>query len=255
MARQKGVFKFVGTIDGLTYYNSKFGPLVRRKGGPSREQILYEPSFKRVRENGMEFRSLGMATKLLRSVLRPMMLEASDFQVTSRITKLMSGLKNLDAISVRGERNVGVGITMAGAKDLIKGFDFNNMAKLDRVLKKQATVNINTGVIGIAGLKPKQDIACPKGATHARILGGWVRINFTPAPGELDGKGELIQTNQVVLPLNGVLNNVVLTPVALPGGVGKDIFVLKIVFFQEVNGVQYELKNGEHNSMGIVEVV
>jgi len=32
-------------------------------------------------------------------------------------------------------------------------------------------------------------------------------------------------------------------------------FVLLLVFYQDVNSVQYELKNGEHNGMGIVEVV
>ena len=62
-------------------------------------------------------------------------------------------------------------------------------------------------------------------------------------------------TNHVTLPLNAVSNNVVLTPVTLPSGVGKDIFALQIVFFQEVNGVEYSLKNGEFNAMGLLRLV
>jgi len=38
MARQTGLHKFTGTIDGLTFYDSKYGPLVRKKGGFMIEQ-------------------------------------------------------------------------------------------------------------------------------------------------------------------------------------------------------------------------
>ncbi len=250
MAKHKGVIRFTGTIDGLTYYESKYGPLVRKKAGPSAEQVKKDPAFQRLRENGKEFGNCGKATKTFRAVLMPLLKDARDFQVTPRIIKLMAAIKNLDTLSIRGKRNVGTGIVAPTAKDLIKGFDFNEAAPLHRVLKKPYTVNTGTGVIGITGLKPKQDLDYPKGATHVKITGGWARIDFAATP----GKGELILTNQVILPLNGVLNNVVLTPVSLQGGSGKDIFVLQIVFFQEVNSVEYSLKNGEFNSMGLVEL-
>ncbi len=160
----------------------------------------------------------------------------------------MAAIKNLDTISIRGKRNVGTGIMAPTAKDLIKGFDFNEAAPLHQILKKPYTINTATGEISIPGLKPRQDLDYPKGATHAKITGGWARIDFAATP----GKGELILTNQVTLPLNAVLNNVTLTPVSLPNGTGKDIFVLQIVFLQEVNGLEYALKNGEFNAMGIV---
>ncbi len=33
MAKNQGAIRFTGTIDGLTYYESKYGPLVRKKAG------------------------------------------------------------------------------------------------------------------------------------------------------------------------------------------------------------------------------
>ncbi len=180
----------------------------------------------------------------------PLLKDARDYQVTPRIIKLMAAIKNLDTLSARGKRNVGNGIMAPAAKDLIKGFDFNEASPLHRVLKKPYTVNTVTGVISIPGLKPKQDLDYPKGATHAKIRGGWARIDFAATP----GKGELIFTNQFILQLNGVSTNAVLTPVALPVGTGTDMFVLQIVFFQEVNGVDYDLKNGEFNAMGVVSI-
>jgi hypothetical protein len=249
MATQKGVFKFSGTIDGITYYESKYGALVRKKGGPSREQLKKDPAFKRVRENGREFGGCSKATKLLRAVLRPLMKDASDFLVTGRLNKLMFGIKNLDTTSARGARHVAAGIVAQAAKDLVVGFDFNEMAPLRRVLKKPFTVNTSTGVTSILGLIPQQDLEYPRGATHAQFTGGWVHIDFGT------GLANLVSSNQVVLQLNGVSNNVVLTPVSLPAGTGTDVFVLQIVFFQEVNGVQYALKHVEFNGMGVVAMI
>ncbi|MBL7902999.1 MAG: hypothetical protein JNK73_13460 [Bacteroidia bacterium] len=178
------------------------------------------------------------------------MKEARDFQVTARLVKLMTAIRNLDTVSVRGERKVGTGIAFPGAKAVLKGFDFNEKAKLERVLKKPYSVNTVTGVITVAGLKPKLDIKCPKGATHVKITGGWARIDFAAEPGQ----GELILTNQVTLALKASPTNLVLTPLNLPSGMGKDIFVLQLVFVQVVNGVEFSLKNGEHNTMGIIEI-
>ena len=45
-----------------------------------------------------------------------------------------------------------------------------------------------------------------------------------------------------------------LTPAGVPTGTGNDIFVLLVEFFQEINGVQYPLKNGAYNVLNIVEV-
>jgi hypothetical protein len=248
MAKQKGISRFTGTVDGITYYESKYGPLVRKKGGPSKEQIKKLPSFTRVRENNKEFGSCGSATKLLRSVLHQLMKDASDYLVTSRLNKLMFAIKNLDTISPRGERNVATGILSPAAKDLIKGFGFNEMAPLHRILKKPLTVNTSTGAIGIPGLIPNQDIDWPAGATHAKFTGAWLRVDFA------GGKADIAGSNIVALPNNSAASFVTLTPVSTPTGSGTDIFVLQIVFYQEVNGVQYVLKNGEFNSMAIVEL-
>ncbi len=248
MAKQKGIVRFTGTIDGLTYYDSKYGPLVRKKGGPSPEQFKTNPAFERSRENANEFGNCGKATKLVRAVLMPMMKDVKDFTVTARLVKLMHALKNLDTASGRGARNVATGISLPAAKNLMKGYDFNEKAQLGLVLKKQYTVNTKKGVISIPGMIPDVHLKRSKAATHAKITGGWARIDFGAEV------GELVRTNQVILPINSVISNVVLKPVSLPSGTGTDIFILQIIFYQEINGVQYDLKNGEYNSMGVVEI-
>ena len=52
-----------------------------------------------------------------------------------------------------------------------------------------------------------------------------------------------------------VLTPVTLTPLGVPTGTGTAIYLLKIAFFQEVNGVQYPLLNGTYNVLQILEVL
>ena len=52
MARQEDTILLTGLVGGLSYYKTKRGRyFVRRKSGVSRERIMSEPAFARVREN------------------------------------------------------------------------------------------------------------------------------------------------------------------------------------------------------------
>jgi hypothetical protein len=62
-------------------------------------------------------------------------------------------------------------------------------------------------------------------------------------------------TNVVNLPIDGTSTAVTLTPTAVPTGTGVKVFLLKIEFFQIVNGTQYSLKNGAYNALRVIEVV
>lgn len=248
MARQKGVIKLKGKIGDLSFYKTQDGHLAREKGGVDADRIANDPAFVRTRENGAEFGSSATAGKTVRTALFSMLQTASDNRVVSRLTKVMTEIKNLDATSARGLRNVGVAIALPAAKAKLKGFNFNNKAILGSILFNPYSVNTGTGVITINGLVPIDEIAYPPGATHVTLKGAWARINFAT------GAIQVFNSNVVNLPINGVSNNVVLTPTGTPVGAGTDIYLLQVEFFQMVNLVQYSLKNGAHNALAIVEV-
>ena len=248
MARQKGIIKLTGKIGDLSFYKSKDGFLAREKGGVEAERIKNDPAFVRTRENGAEFGSSASSGKLLRDTIRTMMQNASDGRVTSRLTKVMTQIKNLDATSARGERNVGVGIATPEAKALLKGFNFNDKAILGSILFNSYSVNTGTGVITISGLVPVNEINTPSGATHITLRGAWAKVDFAT------GESDVQETNVINLPIDATSTNVVLTPAAAPAGAGTDLYLLMIEFFQEVNGNQYVLKNGAFNALSIVEV-
>lgn len=248
MARQTGLIKLKGTLDNVNFYKTKDGDLARMKTSVDAKRIANDPAFERTRENGAEFASSASSGKLLRDSIRPMMLNASDSRVVSRLTKVMSQIKNLDPTSARGARNVGVGIADPLAKAKLKGFNFNIEAILGSILFNPFAVNVATGEITIDGLVPINELATPQGATHITLRGAWAKIDF--ATNETDVQ----QTNAVNLPIDATSTNVVLTPGAVPAGAGTDLYLLMVEFFQEVNGVQYTLKNGAYNALSIVEI-
>lgn len=248
MALQKGILKIEGTMGGMTFYKKDGVHLVKEKSSIPAEKIANDPKFARTRENNAEFGAAGIAGKLLRDALRVLMLNASDSLVASRVTKLMMDEIKLDATGVRGSRKPATGLALATGKALIKGFNFNGNSFLSSVLFKPYTVNTTTGVIGITGLIPANDIAFPAGATHLSITGGMANVNFAT------GVWAANLTNVQNLPINSTPATVTLTPTAVPTGTGIKFHLLKIEFFQLLNGVQYPLKNGSFNTLAIVEV-
>mgnify|MGYP001274499547 FL=1 len=247
MAKLKGILKIEGTLDELTFYKTQDGHLVKTKGGVSAERIANDPNFQRTRENGAEFGSSATAGKLLRNAVRNLMMNAADNRVTSRLTQIMTQIKNYDVASPRGERTVADGIADPAALALLKDFDFNDKALLSGVMFAPFTVVPLTGVINIPAFVPINDISYPSGATHISMKGAFANVDFT---NEISAIEYSPVTN---LPIDGTNTPVTLTPAGVPAGTGTKFYLLLIEFFQEVNGIQYSLKNGSYNVLNIVD--
>ena len=250
MARQNGLIKIEGTLDNLTFYKTKDGNLVRTKGGISKERMATDPNFRRTRENGSEFGMAASAGKLLRDAIRNLMMTTADARVTSRLTQVMTNIKNLDTSSIRGLRSVVEGLATDDGKQLLKGFNFNNKAIMGAILFKPYALNNVTGNVIINNLIPINDIAFPQGATHVTLKAAWSKVNFETR--EFDTAISSVSN----LPINGTSTNVTLTIATPPTGTNViDVFLLSIEFYQEVNGVQYSLRNGAFNSLVVSEVL
>lgn len=248
MATQKGILKVKGTIGGITFYQTSDGYLVREKGGVDPSRIKKDPRFARTRENMEEFKSAAKAGKLLRDSVRGLMAYASDKRVTARLTQIMSHVLKHDTINFRGRRVPVQGLTTTDGRGLLNGFNFNNASVLGAVLFKQWTLNTATGVISIADFNPMEHLAVPEGATHFSICGAMEMIDFDTRIWDVK------LTNIVNAAIANVVSQIALTPVSLPTGTGIKLFYLKIEFFQMVNTMQYQLRNGMFNVLSIIEV-
>lgn len=249
MGKLKSFIKLEGTLDGLTFYKSQDGYMVRTKGGISKSRMLKDPAFKRTRENFRQFGMNAKAGALLRDSVGPMLAKAKDPKLSSRMLKLMSEIKNFDSTSVRGHRSVHLGLATAEGKQLLKGLNFNNRANLQSVLNANFSVDTATGVIEIPDFTSQEQLAATESATHVSFRSAFVNLNFDT------GLYNTSYSPVVMLPIDLSVSTVTLTPDAVPAGDGIQFYLLLIEFYQEMNGVHYPLLNGAHNVLNLVELV
>jgi hypothetical protein len=249
MGKLKSFVKIEGTLDGLTFYKSQDGYMVRTKGGISKSRMLKDPAFKRTRENFRQFGMNAKAGTLLRDSVGPMLAKAKDSKLSSRMLKLMNEIKNFDSTSVRGHRSVHLGLATAEGKQLLKGLNFNNRANLQSVLNANFSVDTATGVIEIPNFTSQEQLTATESATHVSFRSAFVNLNFDT------GLYNTSYSPVVLLPIDLSESTVTLTPDAVPAGDGIQFYLLLIEFYQEMNGVHYPLLNGAHNVLNLVELV
>ena len=249
MAKLNSLLKIEGTLDGMTFYKGKNGYLVRTKGGISKNRIDNDPSFVRTRENGSEFAQIAKSGKLLRQTFTPLLVDVKDATLTARMVKFMAQIKNLDTLSLRGDRNVANGLQTLEGKTILKGFDFNSNAKLKSILLADIQLDSATGEISIVDFNPARQLYSPSGATHISFMAGIARIDFDAQEKELQWSAE------VNLQITNTPSPVSCLPASVPVGKGELYYVFKVSFFQEINSIQYSLNNGGFNCLHIMEIL
>jgi len=139
-------------------------------------------------------------------------------------------------------------LATSGGKASLKGLDFNNRALLSSVLFAPFTLDNATGEITIPNLTPAKDVASPNGATHVSFSSAFLKLDFDTTDSSIE------YSPTINIPITSVPASQTLTPAGVPTGTGNDIYVLLVEFFQDINGIQYPLKNGAYNVLNIVEV-
>lgn len=248
MARQKGIIKLKGTIGDITFYKTQDGHLAREKGGIDASRIASDPAFQRTRENGSEFGRAGKAGKVLRTALRPMLLNSADGRMVSRLTQTMVKVIQADTVSERGLRNV-----IDGEVELVLGFEFNIRGKLGTSLFAPFTSTIDralgTLAVNIPSFIPANMIAAPTGTTHFKVISGGAEIDF-------ENETYVVETSETaILPWDTTATAVInLSNAVTAASTHPLVLALGIEFYQQINGQMYPLKNGAFNPLSIVKV-
>ena len=249
MAKLTGIIKLEGTIENLIFYKMNGENYVRSKGGVSKERIYTDPNFARTRENNSEFTESSHAGMVLRNAIGFLVCKAKGSYLSSRMLQMMSKIKDLDGLSARGMRKVSIGIAAAEGKLHLKGFDFNNFASLKNVLFAPFTLASATGIVAITEFIPKEQLQFPQGATHVSFQNAVLQLDFETK------KFEVACSDVFNLCIDLPVSSVLLAPASMPTGSGVLLFLLAISFYQEVNGIQYSLKNEEFNVLNVLEVL
>ena len=86
MPKQDGHNPLRGTVDNLTYYRSKDGYKVRKRGMLEKGRVFTDPKFKRTRENMSEFSEAAKQNKLIRTAFSPLLKNIADKLVMRRLS-------------------------------------------------------------------------------------------------------------------------------------------------------------------------
>ena len=248
MAKVDGIIEINGTLKGITFYRTKYGIYARAKGGISKKRIQNDPAFVRTRENCSEFGHCAKMGQLLRKSVGGLQLLAKDSRVSSRLSKIMNQIKNLDEISVRGQRLVSIGLQTLEGKKMLKGFDFNDQALMSSVFRGNLSLDSNSGVVVLHDFSPREQMALADGATH---------ISLSTIISTVDFEQGVFNTSSSVKANFGVgapMETYTFAPTMAPNGTGIMFYFFLIEFFQEINGIQYSLKNNSYNVMSVLEV-
>ena len=248
MAREHSILKLKGRLGEMVFYENSEGHQVRTRGGISRDRILNGENFVRTRENMNEFGNINRAGKLIRKSLNEFLRQARDLRTGSRLVSLIAKVKNLDTVSVRGERTFANGFASAAGQQILTGFDFNRHAPLDQILHKAFELDPVGGSLTIADFKPRSHLTVPVSATHVNIGLACVSLNAE------DQKFQTVYSDDAPITINDIAADLTVTLDALPSAEGVKLFCVMVEFFQEVNGALYELKSDQMNALKIVQI-
>lgn len=249
MAKQSSILKFEGNIEDLNFAKTRDGYIVRKKPTVSKERILTDPNFLRTRQNMEEFKNVSQGSVILRKSLVSAISDVQDGKVHPRLVRVLADIKNLDTAHDRGLRTVAAGIADVAGQSILNGFDFNKNGPMDSLLLKDFSLDTGDGELVITGLKPSTELLKPLAAHKAGFNLYWTKVDFA------HGESDTASATEVMVPLDDSAHTVTLTIATPPTGSGVNIFALRLVYYQTINGQDYILNDVTRTSAKIIAVV
>jgi hypothetical protein len=249
MAKMKNSSAFAAPLEGYSVVNNGDGSLyLRRRSRISKERIATDPNFKRVRENLQEFGTMAKATKLIRTTFADLKDRIQFRSLNARLSSVVSKLKYMDNVSMRGERKVSSGIATDEGKAILNGFSFSELSTISSVMTKTYELNEDTKALTIAGLITNDNLSWTPGADVVGIKLLWANIDFD------NNEFAVVESNEVKSAKSQVPLNINLAFANPPAGSGVNVIVMVITYYQSVNGMDYIFMNGSYNVAQIISV-
>jgi hypothetical protein len=242
MAKQMSVITLKGNIGRLNFFENKDGFQAREKGGVSKNRIMTDPKFARVRENIAEFKTNAEGVKLLRTAMRPAVQKITDTKLHVRLVNKMMQILKSDPLNRRGERKV-----QEGDWSLLAGVELNSTTPLSQTLK----IHVNPmdtptdWGVSVPAFSPSDDVILAQGATHLRFFLAAVSVDFEA------GTTTLVTSPSADIPVELASGPVDLSIPKSQVPNPHKVLVFGVEFLQIVNGENYPLLNSS-NGAGMI---
>ncbi|MGJ8591303.1 MAG: hypothetical protein ACSHXF_02070 [Aquaticitalea sp.] len=243
MARQTGIVRLKGTLGGINFYDRKGEALARESGGGFNSHSAH--NYPRIQEQINEMTAASIVNKAFKQSFWPLLHGYKDGTLHYRLQSLLMRIKDLDTTSIRGERRVAYGMETAYGLRLLKDFDFTPKrsvllnGKLDFDWS-QHRLTVSQFDIAEAGI--------PKSADVMGLLLRTVRFDFE--------RLEFVTETSSLLELEREFDATTfeLQTAPLADGDGVRFALLRVAYYQQVNGVNYLLPGDGLFGLGVVGV-
>lgn len=245
MAKQEGLIRLRGTIDGVNFYFRKGKPIARKAGGGfNGASIKSSATMVRVRENNTEFGHCSQVKKTFSDALLFHFANRKDVTLHSRLMQLFIAIKDCDLISERGKRTINLGLQTEAGQQLLTSFDFTAMSfPLLPMDVSSTTLALTLPSFSLMEFK------FPVGATHLELFLGVLHLN-------LDTKTATLNRSATVLLAKGTtIDSLTLMPNAMPNTGGFRLPVLFYSYVQELNGIVYPLHDSKSFGLRVLDVL
>lgn len=131
MAKLESIIKYTGTLGGISAYTMRGveGIVLRRKGGPTKEQIKNHENFGNTRRNNKEFGGRSKMGREIRNALSIIKLVA-DYNVSGPLLSMLKPVQMQDTTSEWGHRN----LVLSRHHEVLRGFSYNKKYPLEHFL-------------------------------------------------------------------------------------------------------------------------
>jgi hypothetical protein len=249
MAKVKGLLQFYGTIDGVNLYRLEGQNVARKAKSIAKKKYKTSPNYASFRDAGKEMGSAAKMSSVFRHPLKIYTNGIAENRMYSRVNALMRKLILCDGVSLRGERTVANGIGTVEGKGLVKGFEFNVHQSLSDVLRAAFGLDVVNGVLLLSDFNTLEHLKSPKGTTHVGLQLLCYDFDF------ISKTHQLTSSEEQILLLEDVSNSTALSIDSLPTVMGNRMYLLRLLFYQDVGGVYYALRGDDCGVVSVLGVV
>ncbi len=248
MAKNQGIVRLRGSIDGVTYTEGLNGRLSRSKSSLNKSKMDANPKYDTLRLLQSELGAFSKFGSLLRSGIKPELARIKPYRGVQRLNKVLNQLKNEDTENRMGQRVVTTCLKTPRGKWMLTGFDFYGKTSVYSLLAKEFTINTATGTASIFDFVPMYDVIAPKSATHVSL-----RL-IAMCLDENDMAVVAHRSEELYLPLTDAELDLTLTPSSPIVATTFCFYVVQVVFYNEINGFK-ELTGLDSAALSIVKIV
>lgn len=242
MGKQVGLIKITGTFDELSFYEMGGRHYVRRKGGPTRKQVLKSPNFENSRRLIAEFAKCSRDAGLLRRSIRYIFKLETPYH--RRLNKVMLKIKSLDLTSLYGERCIHNGLKTSEGRASLLQFDFIKGSELNRGLANRISIARNR-TLRIKDFSPLL-VNFPKGAQLVLITAGIASLDFKSE------KSQVSCYQSILIDRKSKMKEISLSPLKTISSLGDDFYFLHLQFFTRSGKEYTHCNKKQHDILSLI---